>query len=89
MDWSEWRTEWGTLHFSGVLTRKSMDIRHVFEKLSQQSLENKTLLSNVQTIIDENIEVKDEDLGSILNWLELLKEMTVQVLQLTGNFGHD
>ena len=66
-----------------------MDIRHVFEKLSQQSLENKTLLSNVQTIIDENIEVKDEDLGSILNWLELLNEMTVQVLQLTGNFGHD
>ena len=66
-----------------------MDIRHVFEKLSQQSLENKTLLSNVQTIIDENIEVKDEDLGSILNWLELLKEMTVQVLQLTGNFRHD
>ena len=65
-----------------------MDIRHVFEKLSQQSLENKTLLSNVQTIIDENIEVKDEDIGSILNWLELLKEMTVQVLQLTGNFGH-
>ena len=46
-----------------------MDIRHVFEKLSQQSLENKTLLSNVQTIIDENIEVKDEDIGSILNWL--------------------
>ena len=66
-----------------------MDIKHVFEKLSEQALDSKTLLSNVQTIIDENIEVKDEDLGSILNWLELLKETTVQVLQLTGNFGHD
>ena len=63
---------------------ENMDVRHVFEGL-QQSLENKTLLSNVQTIIHENIKITDEDLKSLMNWLELLRETTVRVLQITGN----
>ena len=65
-----------------------MDVRHVFEEL-QQSLENKTLLSNIQTIIHENIKITDEDLKSLMNWLELLRETTVRVMQLTGNVCHD